>query len=124
MAKLSGGGINSNKRVEVGVRTGSRTADKISPGGVSQFGSGVGDRPRPGGGHTGQNTAQPVFVGTKPQAAMLGNAKATDVGKGGPGSGRTIYRTGYQCQHGTPVQGSSPARRDILSEYGPDKRLP
>ena len=124
MRAKSGGGINSNKRVEVGVRRGTASADKVSPGGVSQLGSATGDRLRAPGAHTGQPTSVPVFVGTKPQAAMLGNAKATDVGKGGPGSGRTIYRTGYQCQHGTPVQGSSPARRDILSEYGPDKRLP
>jgi hypothetical protein len=122
MAKLSGGGINSNKRVEVGVRTGSRTADKVSPGGVSQFGSGVGDRPRPGGGHTGRSTAQPVFVGTKPQAAMLGNAKATDVGNGGPGKGRTVYRTGTQCQYGDVAGSPQPQGRDFLGGFGPDRR--
>jgi hypothetical protein len=124
MAKLSGGGINSNKRVEVGLRTGSRTANKVSPKGVSQFGSATGDKPRPGGGHTGQPTAQPVFVGQKPQQALLGNQKATDVGGGGPGKGRTIYRTGYQSQYGNVAGNPKPQGRDILSGYGPDKRLP
>ena len=122
---VSGGGIRSNKRVEVGIRAGSPSANKVSPGGVSQFGSATGDRPRPGmGGHTGQNTSQPVFVGTKPQTSLLGNAKASDVGKGGPGTGRNVYRTGYQSLRG-PLAGPAPVQgRDILSEYGPDKRLP
>jgi hypothetical protein len=123
MAK-SGGGITSNKHVEVGIRTGSRTANKVSPGGVSQLGSGIGDKPRSGGGHTGKPTSASVFIGRKPQAAILGNQKARDVGGGGPGKGRTIYRTGYQSQYGDVAGSPKPQGRDILSGYGPDKRLP
>jgi hypothetical protein len=118
MRAKSGGGINSNKRVEVGVRRGTASADKVSPGGVSQLGSATGDRLRAPGAHTGQPTSVPVFVGTKPQAAILGNQKASDVGKGGPGSGRTVYRTGYQSLRG-PVAGSpKPQGRDFLGGLG------
>jgi hypothetical protein len=120
MAKLSGGGIQSSKRVEVGVRTGS-PANKVSPGGVSQLGTAIGDKPRSGGGHTGQNTAVPVFSGQKPQAAALGNAKALDVQGGGPGKGRTVYRTGTQSQYGDVAGSPKPQGREIL---GPDRRRP
>jgi hypothetical protein len=51
---------------------------------------------------------------------MLGNQLSTNVGKGGPGTGRTVMRSGSQSQHGAAVQGSTPPPRDILSEYGPD----
>jgi hypothetical protein len=119
---VSGGGIRSSVVKNVGVRTGSRSADKLSPAGVSQLGYAPGDRPRPGGGHTGQSTALPVFVGAKPQAAMLGNAKALDIGREGPGTGRTVMRSGSQAQHG-PVAGPGPVQgRDILGGFGPERR--
>jgi hypothetical protein len=39
MAKLTGGGIQSRQRKEVGYKGGKRTLDKVSPSGVSQIGS-------------------------------------------------------------------------------------
>jgi hypothetical protein len=45
---------------------------------------------------------------------------ALNVGKGGPGTGRTVMRSGSQGTHGSVNPGHAPARRDILSEYGPD----
>ena len=121
MPKLTGGGINSSVNKSVGVRTGSRTADKVSPRGVSELGYAPGGRIRPGGGHTDKNTALPLIEGQKPSPVMLGNEKALDVGKGGVGTGRTIYKSGYQGTHGPTVPGQPlPDRGDILREFGPD----
>jgi hypothetical protein len=53
---------------------------------------------------------------------MLGNQKALDVGGGGPGKGRTVYKPGFQGTHGPVNRGSAPPPRDILSEFGPEKR--
>jgi hypothetical protein len=81
----------------------------------------MGDQIRPSGGHTGKNSAEPVFRGTMPKV-MLGNAKALDVQGGGPGKGRTVMCSGSQGQHG-PVAGSpQPQGRDILGDYGPERR--
>jgi hypothetical protein len=119
MAKLSGGGITSNKLVRPGVRSGPPNTNVINPRGVSQFGYAAGGRMMGPERYTGENTAQPVKQGTMPQVP-LGNAVAGNVGGGGPGTGRTVYKSGFQGMHGTPVQGSSPAPRDTLSEYGRD----
>jgi hypothetical protein len=54
------------------------------------------------------------------QTPKLGNEIALNVGPGGCGTGRTIYKTGPQEQHG-PVAGTRPGpTRDILSEFGPE----
>jgi hypothetical protein len=53
----------------------------------------------------------------------FGNEVALNVGKGGCGTGRTIYKTGSQDQHGQPAQGNPPSQgRDILSSFGPDSK--
>jgi hypothetical protein len=39
----------------------------------------------------------------------------------GVGGGRTIYKTGTQCQTGPANPGNAPAKgKDILSSFGPD----
>jgi hypothetical protein len=119
MAKLSGGGIRSNKLVRPGVRVGPASTNKIDPRGVSQYGYATGSRLERSGSYTTDNTALPVNAGTMSQV-RLGNDVARNVGKGGPGTGRTVYRSGYQATHGPVVQGSAPGRRDTLAEYGPE----
>jgi hypothetical protein len=120
MAKsTSGGGISSNKLVCVGVKGGSRTTQVVSPRGVSQLGIAQGGKLRREGSFTGINTANNVFEGNKPAATQMGNAVAASTVCGVGGS-RTIYKTGYQSMHGDPVQGSTPAPKDILSQFGPD----
>jgi hypothetical protein len=117
--KISGGGIQSSKLVRVGVNAGPSNSRIISPRGVSQLGYSPGSRLKGTGSYTTENTSLPVFQGTMKQVP-LGNQLATNVGGGGVGTGRTIYRSGYQSLHGQAAQGSSPTRRDILSEFGPD----
>jgi hypothetical protein len=71
------------------------------------------------GSYTTENAALPVLQGTKPQVP-LGNAVATNVGAGGPGTGRTVYQTGYQSMHGAPVQGSPSPKRSIFDQFPPE----
>jgi hypothetical protein len=94
MAKLSGGGIQSNKNVNVGVRTGSPRKGS-SPGSADQIGQTVAFR------------KDQVDAGRGYNASQLGNAKALDVGKGGPGTGRTVHKCGSQNQWGAPNRGES-----------------
>ena len=82
----SGGGITSNKNVRPPVKTGSPRANKISPGAADRIGQQVVMT-------TSQGTK--LVQGTAPQAP-LGNALAQNVGKGGPGTGRTVHKAGSQ----------------------------
>jgi hypothetical protein len=122
-----GGGYGSNKHVRVPVKTG-QPARQYHQGGVSQFGESVGA-------HT-TNKGESNYRGDKvrgefrapgtPGSIPLGNQIATNVGCGGPGTGRTLYgQSGSQGTHGQPAPGNAPAKgRDILSEYGRDYRKP
>jgi hypothetical protein len=56
------------------------------------------------------------------QPVPFGNAVALNVGKGGPGTGRTIYQRGTQGQQGEVAGSPRPQGRDILSSFGPDYR--
>jgi hypothetical protein len=117
--KISGGGIQSSKLVRVGVNAGPSNSRIIDPRGVSQLGYSPGSTIRKGGGYTAENSALPMLQGTMKQVP-LGNQLATNVGKGSPGAGRQVYKSGYQSLHGQPVQGSTPQPKDILSAFGPD----
>jgi hypothetical protein len=115
----AGGGIKSRVVNPQGVRTGA-PARGISPGGVSQFGSSVGN-------HATDHRANLPYKGERylegkvPAGGNvpLGNQVATNVGKGGPGTGRTVMRSG--SQQGMPVtpRAIGPTR-DTLAEFGPD----
>jgi hypothetical protein len=59
------------------------------------------------------------------QPVKFGNEVALNVGKGGCGTGRTIYKTGSQGMQGNVAPGNAPAKnRDILSEFGPESSRP
>jgi hypothetical protein len=59
------------------------------------------------------------------QPVKFGNEVALNVGKGGPGTGRTIYKTGSQGTQGTTSAGNPrPQGRDILSSFGPESSRP
>ena len=105
-----------NKNVRPGVRTGSPTANVISPAAAANIGVAKGDH------ITGKGTvkrpAEPLVTGKIRQPVALGNAVALNVGKGGPGQGRVVHRSGSQSA--TPAPAAVPAGRDILGEFGPE----
>jgi hypothetical protein len=113
----SGGGINSSVVKNVGIQGGSRTTQPVSPRGVSQLGYSPGSTLSRTGAFTTQSSALPVFEPKKPNSVPFGNTEAAAT-VAGPGGSRTVYRSGYQGQHGAPVQGSSPKPVDLLSQFG------
>ena len=116
----AGGGIRSRVVTQKPVRTGER-ARAMSPKGVSQIGSSLGN-------HVTErrqlvNPVERVRGQLKPSGGPggipLGNEVAKNVGKGGCGTGRVLYgQSGTQRMHGSANPGSPTQRRDILSEFG------
>jgi hypothetical protein len=101
MVKLSGGGITSNKLVHPGVKSGSPNLNAYSPRGVSQLGYSPGSTLSKTGAFTTQNSALPLSEGQMRDFVPMGNALTNNVGKGGPGTGRTLYgQGGTQATHG------------------------
>jgi len=116
----SGGGHGSKNIVHKPVRTGSGSKS-TSPGAVGQIGQSQGSHVtnKDETGYRGEIFHKPPSF----QPVKFGNEVALNVGKGGCGTGRTIYKTGSQDQHGQPAQGNPPSQgRDILSSFGPDTR--
>ena len=118
---VPGGGAASNKITERPVRTG-KGSMSTRPAGVGQIGSAQRDHVTALGGsatnyrgeklHNPERNFQPV---------KFGNEVALNVGKGGCGTGRTLYgQAGSQGTHGTPAQGGPP----IANTKGqwPDRR--
>jgi hypothetical protein len=100
-----GGGPASRVVKEVGVRTGQKPTG-VNPAAVSQIGSSLGN-------HVTDGRTKLAYRGEPyrektPISVPLGNAIATNIGKGGPGTGRTVMVSGSQCQTG-PVNPGSPA---------------
>ena len=95
MRAKSGGGATMNKNVSPGVRTGS-PSKATSPCAASELGQSVAFK------------KESVEVGPAYHSGVkLGNEKALDVGKGGPGAGRTVMKSGSQNQWGPPNQGET-----------------
>jgi hypothetical protein len=117
----SGGGHGSKNVVHKPVKTGVGNRG-VSVGAVGQLGHKQGSHTTDGR-ETSYRGEGPIHQGAALRPALMGNEKALDVGKGGCGTGRTIYSTGSQDQHGAPAPGNPPAQgRDILSQFGPDTR--
>jgi hypothetical protein len=119
-----GGGIASKQHVQIPVRTGSGSRG-TNPGGVGQLGNKQGSHVTRG--EESSYRGEPLHRGPSFQKTMFGNQKALDVGKGGLGTGRTLYgQAGSQGTHGATNPGNPrPASdRHILSSYGPDYRRP
>jgi hypothetical protein len=109
-----GGGFGSRQHVETKVRTGSGSKS-TRPAGVSQAGYAVGDHAtnRPGStGYRGEKLHSPE---RNFQPVKFGNEVALNVGKGGCGTGRTLYgQAGSQGTHGDVAGTPRPAGRGIL----------
>jgi hypothetical protein len=88
----SGGGIDGNKRREVGYRGGKRTLDAVSVQAVSELGARTAFK------------KPPLVKSTPNDFVPLGNTLAAACPLG-PGGGRTVYASGYQDQHGAAAKG-------------------
>ena len=118
MRGSGGGGYGSRPHVEKPVKagTGPRSA---RPAGVSQLGQMQGDHSTAhGGAPTGYKGERLHHDNRTFQPVPFGNEVALNVGKGGCGTGRTLYgQAGSQGTHGATNPGSPRpnARRDALS---------
>jgi hypothetical protein len=101
----SGGGIDTNKRREIGYKGGKRTLDALSVQAVSDL---------------GQRTAfkkPPLVKATPNDFVEMGNTRAASCAQG-PGGGRTIYKSGYQALRGPVSQGEGEGNR-AKADRGP-----
>ena len=119
-----GGGYGSRQHVEKPIRTGSGSRG-TNPGGVGQLGQIQGSHVTRG--EESNYRGDPLHSGRSFQPVPFGNSVALNVGKGGVGTGSTLYgQSGSQGCHGQPASGNPRPTPDrhILSSYGPDYRRP
>lgn len=113
------GGPGSKSLAKTTIYHSGQPAQKINPGGVAQFGSAVGNHASDSRATTNYR-GDPVRMGAMGGmgSVKLGNEVALNVGKGGPGSGRTVMRSGSQggVSPATPIGPT----KDTLAEFGPD----
>jgi hypothetical protein len=100
----AGGGYGSSQVVEVKQNLG-RSRKGINPGGVNQLGYSVGNHPTDGSGTTSYRGDGWLDNRTS-ISVPLGNQLATNVGPGGPGTGRTVYASGSQGTQGAVNPGN------------------
>jgi hypothetical protein len=63
---------------------------------------------------TSKSYATPMMDGSGFKKVPLGNELTTNVGKGGPGAGRTLYgKSGMQGQHGPSAPGAKDYSVDV-----------
>jgi hypothetical protein len=112
----SGGGIGMNKNVRASVRTGTGSRG-THPGGVAQLGQHVGDKATHGDPKGSGYRGEPLHNNRSFQPVPFGNQVALNVGKGGCGTGRTLYgQAGSQGTHGSVNPGQPrPQGRGILT---------
>jgi hypothetical protein len=116
-----GGGYGSRQHVETKVRTG-RGSRGTHPGGVAQLGQHVGDKATHGNSKGSGYRGEPLHNDRSFQPVPFGNEVALNVGKGGCGTGRTLYgQAGSQGQYGSGGA-AKPAGRDILGDFGPESK--
>jgi hypothetical protein len=112
-------GIQSKNKREVGNRTGA-PRERIRHAGVAQYGQAQGSHVTGAEGGGGDLNYHGVKAHTNMPGypSELGNKVALNVGGGGPGTGRTIYKTGSQCQTGSGGGKAEAAPRfgDVMSK--------
>jgi hypothetical protein len=120
MAHQPGGGAGSRQVVSKPVRTGGPNRG-ANVKGVSQIGESMGN-------HITEsrkvlrNVPQAVFDGRAAIPSRLGNEIATNVGRGGPGAGRVVHRSGSQQTWGSVNPGNPPPRGGNLFPGWPAKK--
>jgi hypothetical protein len=112
-------GLSSNKLVRPDVRTGTGS-NGVKPGYTAQLGSMKGTHLTDGRDMPASKAliAKDAMKPTASNAVKHGNEVALNVGKGGPGAGRVVHRTGSQMQHGA----ANPGERKPIT--GPDSLSP
>lgn len=100
-----GGGIASRVNVQPSVRTGTGSRG-THPGGVAQLGQHVGDKATHGNSKGTGYRGEPLHNNRSFQPVKVGNEVALNVGKGGCGTGRTVYKTGSQGTQGSVNPGA------------------
>jgi hypothetical protein len=111
-----GGGIASSVNVSPRVRTGTGSRG-THPGGVAQLGQRVGDKATHGNSKGTGYRGEPLHNNRSFHPVKFGNEVALNVGKGGCGTGRTLYgQAGSQGTHGAvnPGQPRPNTQRDAL----------
>jgi hypothetical protein len=106
-----GGGIASKQHVSKPVRTGA-PRERVIVAGVAQLGQRQGNKAM-GKAERLDYSGVPIFSG-QGYPSKLGNSVALNVGGGGPGTGRTIYKTGTQCMTGAPDKGDPTPKAKAL----------
>jgi hypothetical protein len=105
MSHIPGGGIKSRVVTERPVKTGTGSRG-THPGGVAQLGQHTGDHTTNRPGSSGYR-GEPLHNNRNFNPVKFGNELAQNVGKGGPGTGRTLYgQSGSQGCHGQPAAGN------------------
>jgi hypothetical protein len=108
-------GISSRHHVQTPVRTGTGSKG-TRPAGTAQVGIMYGDKATHGNPKGTGYTGERLHNDRNFQPVKFGNEVALNVGRGGPGTGRTLHgSSGSQGTHG-PVAGTRrPASRGILT---------
>ena len=101
-----GGGLGTRHQREVGVRTGQPRQGK-NVRAVSQIGSSFGNHSTEHSGLLPRDKVIEKMAAGPGTPSRLGNEVALNVGRGGVGTGRTVYRPGTQGVHG-PVNPGNP----------------
>ena len=118
MSHQPGGGPRSKNVVEPRVRTGTGSRG-THPGGVAQLGQHTGDHTTNRPGSSGYR-GEPLHNDRSFQPVKFGNEVALNVGKGGCGTGRTLYgQAGSQGTHGATNPGNprpNPRREALEGE--------
>ena len=111
------GGPGSRSLSNVNTYFGGRPSERVSPAGVSQMGSSIGNKATDSGGKILRGGVEPVRGGAMPNHPM-GNTLAEQT-VCGPGGSRSVSKSG--SQHGLA---STPApigpTKDTLAEFGAD----
>jgi hypothetical protein len=114
-----GGGYGSRQHVEVPVRTGAGPRS-ARPAGVAQIGASQGNHVTTYGGAATPYRGERLHNDRTFQPVPFGNELALNVGKGGPGAGRTLYgQSGQQGMHGSANPGDprpNPRREALEGE--------
>src|SRR6516165_10841870 len=117
MKGSGGGGYGSRPHVEKPIKTGAGSRG-THPGGVAQLGQHTGDHTTNRPGSSGYR-GEPLHNNRSFQPVPFGNEVAVNVGKGGCGTGRTLYgQAGSQGTHGATNPGDPRPnpRRDALEQ--------